>query len=108
MVKYLYRKCLQSKWFEPAEEEYGIIDGETSNLGVILRRPNGTYITEPSFINQDLAKAVERLQISIAFTMSSEITHALLQQITPFQTELTLDPRGFVLPIVNSVTDLGS
>ncbi len=108
MVKYLYRKCLQSKWLELSEEDYGSSDGGASNLGVILRRPDGIYTAEPMFITQNIVKAVERLGVSTAFTMSSEITHALLQQITPFQSELSLDPRGLVLPIVDSVKDLGS
>lgn len=58
--------------------------------------------------NPDIVGAVERLNAAVAFTMSSEITHALLQQVTPFQTELSLDPRGFVLPIVNSVKDIAT
>jgi hypothetical protein len=60
------------------------------------------------FLNPDLAVAVEKLGVTVAFTMSSEITVALLQQVTPFQTELSLDPRGFVLPIVSSIKDIAS
>ena len=108
MVKFLYRRCFQSKWFEPAEEDIGIADAGPPHLGVFLKRPDGIYTAEPMFINQDLVRAVERLGVTVAFTMSSEITHALLNQVTPFQTELSLDPRGFILPIVNSVKDLGS
>jgi hypothetical protein len=108
MVKFLFRRCLQSNWLEPAEEDIGVVDAGPPNLGVMLRRPDGIYTAEPMFINQDVVKAVERLGVAVAFTMSSEITHALLQQITPFQTELTLDPRGFTLPIVNSAKDLTS
>jgi hypothetical protein len=53
-------------------------------------------------------RAVERLGVAVAFTMSSEITHALMQQVTPFQTEISLHPQGFVLPIVNSVHDIAT
>ncbi|KAF2192282.1 hypothetical protein K469DRAFT_553114 [Zopfia rhizophila CBS 207.26] len=106
MVKFLYRRCSQAKWLEPPEDEYGIIDGGAANLGVLLRRTDGMYTAEPLFLNQDLVGAVERLGVAVAFTMSSEITHALLQQLTPFQTEFSLDPRGFVLPVVNSVRDV--
>ncbi|ORY19790.1 glycosyl transferase family group 2-domain-containing protein [Clohesyomyces aquaticus] len=108
MVKFLHRRCSQAKWLEPAEDEYGIIDGGAANLGVLLRRNDGIYTAEPLFLNQELVSAVERLAVVVAFTMSSEITHALLQQVTPFQTELTLDPRGFVLPVVNSVRDIAT
>lgn len=108
MVRFLYRRCQQAKWLEPPEDEYGIIDGGTSNLGVLLRRKDGVYTGEPMFLNEDLVRAAERLSLPVAFTMSSEITQALLNQITPFQTEVSLDPRGFVLPIVNSVKDLAT
>jgi hypothetical protein len=75
---------------------------------VLLRRSDGIYTGEPLFLNPDLVRAVERLGVAVAFTMSSEITNALLQQLTPFQTEISLDPRGFVLPIANSVLDIAT
>jgi hypothetical protein len=108
MVKFLHRRCLQSKWLEPAEDDFGVTDGGASNLGVLLRRPDGTYSAAPEFMNEDLVKAVERLGVTVAFTMSSEITHSLLQQTSPFQTELSLGSSGFVLPIVNSVEEIGT
>jgi len=106
MVKFLYRRCSQAKWLDPLEDEYGVVDGGAASLGVLLRRPDGIYTAEPLFLNPDLVNAVEKLNVTVAFTMSSEITHALIQQVTPFQTELALDPRGFVLPIANSVKDI--
>jgi hypothetical protein len=108
MVKFLHRRCSQAKWLEPPEDEYGVIDGGSANLGVLLRRNDGIYTAEPLFLNPELVNAVEKLGAAVAFTMSSEITHALLQQVTPFQTELSLDPRGFALPIVNTVKDITS
>ena len=108
MVKYLHRRCHQSKWLESPEDDYGSTDSATPNIGVILKRPDGLYSTEPQSLQQDVVKSVERLGVPVAFTMSSEITQALLQQITPFQTELRLDSRGYVLPIVGSVRDIGS
>jgi hypothetical protein len=106
--KFLHRRCSQAKWLEPPEDEYGVVDGGAANLGVLLRRSDGIYTGEPLFLNTDLVRAVERLGVAVAFTMSSEITQALLQQITPFQTEFSLDPRGFTLPIVNSVHDIAT
>jgi len=108
MVRFLYRRILQSKWFEPFDEDHGVTGEGTSSHGILLRRPDGLYTAEPMLLNSDLVHAVERLGVAVAFTMSSEITRSLLQQVTPFQTELSLDPRGFSLPIVNSVRDLGT
>ena len=108
MVKYLYRKCYEAKWLEPTEDDFGLSDGGTSNLGVMLRRPDGVYTADPMFLNSDLIRTVEKLGVPVAFTMSSDIVQTLLSTVTPFQTEICLDPRGFVLPIVNSVKDLVS
>ena len=106
MVKFLYRRCSQAKWLEPPEDEYGVIDGGATNLGVLLRRTDGLYTAEPLFLNPDLVGAVERLGVPVAFTMSSEIIYALLHQVGPLQTDLSLDPRGFVLPVVQSVKEI--
>jgi hypothetical protein len=108
MVKYLYRKCYESKWLEPTEDDFGLSDGGASNLGVVLRRSDGMFTADPLFLNSELVKAVERLGVPVAFTMSSDIVQTLLSSVTPFQTEISLDPRGFVLPIVNSVKELAS
>lgn len=103
MVKFLHKRCSQAQWLEPPEDEYGVIDSGAANLGVVLRRTDGLFTAEPLFLNQDLVNAVEKLAAAVAFTMSSEITHALFQK-----PELSLDPRGFILPIVNSVADIAS
>lgn len=107
MVKYLYRKCHQAKWLEPVEDDSILKDSDLPSLGVVLRRPDGIYVTEPLALDTQILKVVERLALPVAFTMSSEITSLLLQQISPFQTEITLDPRGLILPVVNSVREIG-
>jgi hypothetical protein len=52
-------------------------------------------------------KAVERLNTTVAFTMSSDLVWSLDEQLTPLQTELGLRP-GTVLPIAKSVRDIGT
>jgi hypothetical protein len=110
MVKYLHKRCVQHKWFEPPSEELNAnsLSGGpgTSCLGVMLRRSPGSYASEPLNIPPELLGALQRLGAPVAFTMSSEITEVLFQQITPLQTEVLLDPLGSVLPIVNSINDI--
>ena len=110
MVKYLHKRCIQHKWLEPPSEELNEDSlpnvSSTSCLGVMLRRSPGSYTCEPPNISSELLKAVQRLGQLVAFTMSSGITEALFQQITPLQTEVSLDPLGTVLPIVNSFSDI--
>ncbi|KAH7126787.1 glycosyl transferase family group 2-domain-containing protein [Dendryphion nanum] len=103
MVKFLHKRCSQAKWLDQPQGDFGY---DETNLGVLLRKPDNLYTTEPPNLNQDLTVAVEKLNPTVAFTMSSDITQALLQQLTPLQTELALDPRGFILPIVNSLKDI--
>src|SRR5271168_2143508 len=110
MVKYLNKRCIQHKWFEPPSEELNVdsLSGGpgTSHLGVMLRRSPGSYASEPLNISSELLGAVQHLGAPVAFTMSSEVTEVLFQQITPLQTEVLLDPLGTVLPIVNSINDI--
>jgi hypothetical protein len=112
MVKYLHKRCIQHKWLEPPSDEYNVdflseVSG-ISCLGVILRRSPGSYASEPPTMSSEPLKAVQRLGAVVAFTMSSEITEALFQQITPLQTEIVLDPLGTVLPIANSIGDISA
>lgn len=61
------------------------------------------------FINPQVVSAVEVLGITVAFTMSSDIVGQILHQTPPLQTEISLDSRrAAVLPIVDSVKDIGS
>ena len=105
MVKYLHKKCTQAKWLEPAVDEYGEIESSTANLGVVLRRADKVYTTEPMSINSQVVMAAERLGAAVAFTMSSDIVHGLIQTLGPFQRDVQVD-RGITLPIVNSIQEL--
>ncbi|KAF2088052.1 hypothetical protein K490DRAFT_65333 [Saccharata proteae CBS 121410] len=109
-VKYLHKKCLQHKWLEPPEDEYGMIeDSDFNHLGVLLRRPDGVYTAEPMFLNQNVVRAAEKLGVMVAFTMSSSIVGNVLQQLSPLQKALQLDPHGhFEMPIVQTLTDMAS
>jgi len=71
-----------------------------------VRLPDGNYTTEPQNVDHDFSKALQVLGCKVAFTMSSDITAALFDQITPFQTEVQVQPRGLKLPIINSITEL--
>ena len=75
-------------------------------LGVVLQREDGNYTAHPSNLNDDVVSAVLRLDVPIAFTMSSETTAALMEQISPDQKQLG-DPRsGITLPIVDSIAEI--
>ena len=106
MAKYLYKRCQQAKWLEVSDHLRGTLDGGSLDLGVTIKRSPGSYTSEPLLLNPDIVRAVSALDTPVAFTMASEITSALFQQITPFQRELELDRYGCVLPIVNRVAEI--
>jgi hypothetical protein len=81
---------------------------ESAWIGVAVRMPDGNYSTEPPTADHNLYKVLQSLNCKCAFTMSSEITSALLDQIGPFQTELSVAPRGVKINIVQSIRHLAS
>jgi hypothetical protein len=104
-TKYLWKKCTQQKWLEPFENDSASRPG---SLGVLARRSDGTYTTEPIFLNADVLKAAEKLGVAFAITISSEIIWSLLENhLTPRQTQLTF-ASGLSIPIVKSIRDIGS
>lgn len=107
VAKYLYRRCSAAKWLIPLENDEGIID-ESAWVGVGVRLPDGNYSTEPPNMDHNLYKVLQSFNCKCAFTMSSEITSALLDQISPFQTEIQVQPRGIKINIVRSLAHLAS
>ncbi|KUJ09080.1 uncharacterized protein LY89DRAFT_598683 [Mollisia scopiformis] len=107
VAKYLYRRCASAKWLQPPEDEDGLVD-ESSWIGVAVRNPDGNYSTEPPTADHDIYNVLQTLNCKCVFTMSSEITSALLDQVGPFQTELSVAPRGLKINIVQSIRHLAS
>lgn len=77
-------------------------------IGVAVRLPDGNYTTEPQSMDRDFYRVLQSFNCKAAFTMSSEITSALIDQISPFQTELQVAPRGLKIQIVQSLAELAS
>lgn len=105
----LYKQVAGNQWLEPPSDEYGNPVPEfVATRGVVMQREDGSYVTYPHALNEELVKSVLTLDVPIAFTMCSEITTALLSQITPEQTQLG-DPRtGISLPIIDSIDQIAT
>ena len=73
----------------------------------MLQRDDGSCVSHPPTLNDDVVRAVLRLNVPVAFTMSSQTTATLLRQLDPNQT-LVGDPRSGnpVLPVIDSVESL--
>lgn len=81
---------------------------ESAWVGVAVRLPDGNYSTEPPNMDHNLYKVLQTFGCKCAFTMSSEITSALLDQISPFQTEIQVHNRGVRINIVRNLAHLAS
>jgi hypothetical protein len=62
----------------------------TSAQGVLLRTSRGVYVTQPTNLCPNLIAAVQRLNIEVAFTMSTELTNLIFSTMAPGQTEFIL------------------
>lgn len=89
------------------EDDGGFVN-ESTWIGVAVRLPDGNFTTEPPNADGAFYKVLANLQSKVAFTMSSEITSALIDQISPFQTEVQVQPRGIKIPVVSSLAELAS
>jgi hypothetical protein len=77
-------------------------------IGVAVRLPDRNYTTEPQNMDRSFYRVLQSFNCKAAFTMSSEITSALIDQISPLQTDLQVHPRGLKIPIVQSLAELAS
>ncbi len=93
----LYKQCEESKWLE----ESGCYNSAV--LGVAICRRDEDYAFEPASMKQEMMAAIRNIGLSVTFTMSSDITSRVFSQISPYQTELVIQPRGTRIPIVDSL-----
>jgi hypothetical protein len=108
-AKDLYKQVLANQWLDsPRDEDGNPMSEFTATGGVVMQREDGSYVTYPHTLNDEIVKAILKLDVPIAFSMSFEVTATLLSQIPPEQTQLG-DPRtGIVLPIIESVEQIAS
>lgn len=81
---------------------------ESSWVGVAVRLSDGSYTTEPPNEDHDLHRVLQLLNCKVAFTMSSDITASLMDQISPFQAELYINPSIIKIEIVGSLAELAT
>jgi len=109
MVSYLYGRILSSMWLKTANTP---ADTPTSNLdrhssqGVLLRQSRGTYVSRPVGLDPQLLAAVQKLNVEVAFTMSTEITDLIFSLLGPEQTELVLGIGGSQYQILESLEEI--
>lgn len=75
-------------------------------FGVLLKKARGQYSYTPSNVHQNLLAAVQRLNVSVAFTMRPEMLEGILTSLPADQTDLRLNDGSQVqiLSSLNSVS----
>lgn len=57
-------------------------------------------------MSQDMMTAISGIGLPVAFTMSSDITSAVFAQVSQYQTEIVIQPRGTRIPVVSSLQEI--
>lgn len=100
MVRYLHKQCEQSGWLNYLEIP------DPNMVGIMMKLADHRWSVAPTNLHMDTIQAIDSLDAVIAFTMVSEITATLFRQISPYQTEIVIQPRGIKIPIVNTFEDV--
>lgn len=105
----LHKQVDTHQWLDPAVDDSGNpITSLNLYRGVVLRSDDGSPVPYPATLSAAVMRAVVRIDVPVALTMSSEITAQLLRQLNPKQTELVDRDTGIKLPIIDSVHNLAS
>jgi hypothetical protein len=97
MVQYLHRQCERSGWLNHHNSP------DPASIGVMMKVGNNELARQPSTLYPTVIAAFESIDASVAFTMSSEITASLFRQMSPYQTDIVIQPHGIRIPIVESL-----
>lgn len=117
MVSYLHGRISSQMWFDVNKEFLyapGAPRSDTptstydrfSMQGVLLRTTRGVYVTQPSNICPNLVAAVQRLNVEVAFTMSTELTNLIFSTLAPGQTEFILPHDSTQYQILESFEEM--
>lgn len=120
MVKYLYTRAKANQWFDavqqgtagtgtstPRAPSDSASDASTS-LGVLLRVSRGQYAMQPSNLSSDMVDAVRKLNVEVAFTMSTNVTDLIFDGLAPDQQELFFKRDSSQYQIVDSMAEIAA
>ena len=118
MVKYLYDRIAANMWIGPsahASEVFSptptsqyraLMSHEVPSQGVLLRHTRGKYVSMPEVLAPNLLATVQRLNVAVAFTMSTHVTDLTFSIFAPNQTELVLPHDSTQYQILESFDEM--
>jgi len=92
-----------NRWLDVVSES-GL---EPECIGVLLKRSRDNYACEPNPIHPGLLRAVQTLNVAVAFTMSTDTTDIILAALEPSQTEIILR-NGSQIQVLKSLSQISS
>lgn len=98
VAKYLHTKLTLNQWLSASEKQSCL-------SGVLVRLNRNIYITEPEQISPVLHAAVQRMNVPVAFTMSTETIRVIVDSLQPGQREVLL-PNRQQLQVIPSLASM--
>ncbi|KAH7559725.1 hypothetical protein BM1_03359 [Bipolaris maydis] len=101
IIKHLHAKACSMRWMTSGAQSPGSCEG------VLIRKGQGEYVSEPATADQDLVAAVKRINPGVALTMSTDGTQAVFDVLEPFETELMFQ-NGSQIQIFESMAEVAT
>lgn len=98
VAKYLHTKLNVNQWLSALEKPACL-------NGVLIRLNRNIYISEPEQIPPVLHAAVQRMNVPVAFTMSTETIRVIMDLLQPGQREVLL-PNRQQLQVIPSLASI--
>jgi hypothetical protein len=100
MVRYMHKQCESSGWLNHHDCP------DPSAVGVMIKLAHYQHSIHPPTLHSKTVEAINTIDAAIAFTMVSEITATLFRQMSPYQSEILVQPQGIRIPVVETFEEV--
>jgi hypothetical protein len=100
MGRYIHKQCESTGWLNHHECP------DPSMLGVMIKLGHNQHSIHPSTLHPMTILAINFIDAAIAFTMASEVTSTFFRQMSPYQSEILVQPQGIRIPVFESLEDV--
>jgi hypothetical protein len=100
MIRYIHKQCTASGWLSSSDCH------DPSKVGVIMKLEDDQCKVFPEELDPMMMEIICCLDARVALTMASNTTATLFRQISPYQTEIVVQPHGIKIPIVESLDEV--
>lgn len=90
----------------PTSQARKMMSSVIPSQGVLLRHTRGKYVSMPQLLAPNLVATVKRLNVAVAFTMSTHVTEVMFSLFKANQTELVLPHDNTQYQILESFDEM--